>query len=125
MLPVIHRIAPKAFVVGSALLLLSAAAAAAPGKGRHHLVCGLEHAVGIVQGDPPRLGQLQPPAAPLKQLMTNAFFQQPDLCGQRRLRHVKPPRGVGEIAVMRHRMKIAQMLEIEVHGPRLPKAVHF
>jgi len=55
--------------------------------------------------------------------MANVFFQQLDLGRQRGLRDVEPPRGVGEIAVMRHRMEIAQMLEIEVHRSPLRQAV--
>ena len=91
-------------------------------KGRHHFAGGFKNAIGVIERDAPGLGQFQPASTPFKQFMPDTFFKLADLGGQRRLRNIKAPRGIGQVAIMGNRMKIAQVLEIKMH--RAGRPVH-
>src|SRR3712207_9453465 len=61
----------------------------------------------------PGLGEVEPPPPPLEQLVPEPLLELADLHRQRRLRQVQPSRGASEIAVVRHRPEIVEMVEVQ------------
>jgi hypothetical protein len=68
----------------------------------------------MVQRDPPGLGQHQPPAAPLEQVVPHGGLQRAQLRRQGRGRQVQPPRRAGQRALKRHGAEQAQVMQVQV-----------
>ena len=80
---------------------------------RHQRVAGITDRVRIPQCNAARLGQQQRLPLTHEQWLTKLPLQQPDLRRQRRRRHVQRPRRPRQVALVRHRPEILQMVVIQ------------
>lgn len=67
----------------------------------------------MVQHDLPGFGQMQLPPAAFEQRMAKALFQFANLHRQRRLGEIEALGRAGEIAVVRDRPKVAQVVVVQ------------
>ena len=79
----------------------------------HQLVAGAPDGLGVVERDPPCLGELEAAAAARKEHLAQAVFQLLQLDAQRRRREVQALGGAGDAQLAGDGPKITQMVIIE------------